>query len=103
MVATRGAERRGRPHCGPSPQHWPEGGSGDEAEKRQEGEVHEENDGLRAQTTPLPGVRPAPLSEEAGPQAAVTVGYVAAGPPSLVVALVAVHDLVDQASVQFLL
>ena len=72
-------------------------------EKRQEGEVHEENDGLRAQTTPLPGVRPAPLSEVARPEAAVTVGYVAAGPPSLVVALVAVHDHVDQASVQFLL
>ena len=72
-------------------------------EERQEGEVHEENDGSRAQTTPLLGVRPAPLSEVAGPQAAVTVGYVAAGPPSLVVALVVVHDHVDQASVQFLL
>ena len=71
-------------------------------EERQEGEVHEENDGSRAQTTPLPGVRPAPLSEVAGPQAAVTVGYVAAGPPSLVVALVS--DMVhDDASVQFLL
>ena len=62
-------------------------------EERQEGEVHEEYDGLRAQTTPLPGVRPAPLSEVAGPQAAVTVGYVAAGPSSLVVALLAVHDM----------
>ena len=29
-------------------------------EERQEGEVHEENDGLRAQTTPLLGTRPAP-------------------------------------------
>ena len=57
-------------------------------EERQEGEVHVENDGSRAQTTPLPGMRPAPLSEVAGPQAAVTVGYVAAGPPSLVVVLV---------------
>ena len=43
---------------------------------------------LRAQTTPSRGV-----FEVAGPQAAVTVGYVAAGPPSLVVALVAAHDL----------
>ena len=68
-------------------------------EEWQEGKVHEENDGLRA----LAGVRPAPLSEVAGPQAAVTVGHVAAGPPSLVVVLVAVHDHVDQASVQFLL
>ena len=32
-----------------------------------------------------------------------TVGYVAAGPPSLVVSLVAEHDHVDQAMVQFLL
>ena len=29
------------------------------------------------------GMRPTPLSEVAGPQATVTVGYVAAGPPSL--------------------
>ena len=36
-------------------------------EERQEGEVHEENDGLWVETTPLPGVRPAPLSEVAGP------------------------------------
>ena len=34
---------------------------------------------------------------------AVTVGYVAAAPPSLVVSLVAEHDNVDQATVQFLL
>ena len=54
-------------------------------EVRQEGEVHEENDGLRAQTTPLSGVRPAHLPEVAAPQAAVTVGYVAAGDPSLAV------------------
>ena len=57
----------------------------------------------RTQITPPPGSRPAPLSDVAGLQAAVTVGYVAAGPPSLVLALVAVHDHVDQASVQFLL
>ena len=27
-------------------------------EEQQEGEVHEENDALRSQTTPLPGARP---------------------------------------------
>ena len=60
---------------------------------------HEENDGLRAQTTPLPGAR---LPEDAGPQAAVTVGYVAAGAPSLAVVLVS--DMMhDDATVQFLL
>ena len=37
-------------------------------EERQEGEVHEENDGLRAQTTPLPETRPAPLPVVAGSQ-----------------------------------
>ena len=50
------------------------------------------NDGLRAQMTRSPGT-----------QAAVTVGYVAAGAPSLVVALVAAHDGLDDATVQFLL
>ena len=37
-------------------------------EERQEGEVHEENDGPRAQTTPLPRTRPAPLPVVAGSQ-----------------------------------
>ena len=50
---------------------------------RQEGEVHETHNALRSQTTPLPGKRPAPLSEVTGPQAAVTNGYVAAGVPLL--------------------
>ena len=50
---------------------------------RQEGEVHETHNALRSQTTPLPGKRPAPLSEVTGPQAAVTDGYVAAGVPLL--------------------
>ena len=72
-------------------------------EEQQEEVEFESHVGLRAQITPPPGSRPAPLSEVAGPQAAVTVGYVAVGPPSLVVALVAVHDHVDQATVQFLL
>ena len=39
-------------------------------EERQEGEVLEEYDGLRAQTTPLPGTRPAPLPVVAGSQGA---------------------------------
>ena len=39
-----------------------------ERRERQEGEVHEENDGPRAQTTPLPGTRPAPLPVVAGSQ-----------------------------------
>ena len=72
-------------------------------EQQEEAEFETHAAGLRAQVTPPPGSRPALLSEVAGPQAAVTVGCVAAGPPSLVVALVAVHDHVDQASVQFLL
>ena len=47
-------------------------------------------------------MRPAPLPEVAGPQAAVTVGYVAAVAPSL--AVVPVSDLLhDDATVQFLL
>ena len=37
----------------------------------------------REQKRPPPGERPAPLSEVAGPQAAVTVVYVAAGVPLL--------------------
>ena len=56
----------------------------------------------RGQEQPPPGVRPAPLSEVAGPQAVVTVGCVAAVAPSLAVVLVA--DLLhDDATVQFLL
>ena len=48
-----------------------------------EEEVREVNDALEGQKRPPPGTRPAPLSEVAGPQAAVTVGYVAAGGASL--------------------
>ena len=66
------------------------------SEEQQEEVEHETHDGLRAQNTPPPGTRP-PWVE------AVTVGYVAAAPPSLVVSLVAEHDNVDQATVQFLL
>ena len=65
-------------------------------------EAHEQYYAPRRQEQPPPGVRPAPLSEVAGPQAAVTVGYVAAVAPSLPVVLVA--DLLhDDATVQFLL
>ena len=44
-----------------------------------EEEVREVNDALEGLKRPPPAERPAPLSEVAGPQAAVTVGYVAAG------------------------
>ena len=62
------------------------------------------NDSPRAQNTPPPGLRPGVL-QDPGPRwdEAVTVCYVAAAPPSLVVSLVAEHDHVDQATVQFLL
>ena len=49
-----------------------------------EGEVHEQQDGSRAQKRLLPGTRPEPLPEVAEPQVgAVTVGYVAAPGPLL--------------------
>ena len=49
-------------------------------------------------------MRPAPLSEVAGPQLeAATGGYVAAGSLSLVVAAVAVHDGLDHATDQIFL
>ena len=65
-------------------------------------EAHVPHFAPRGQEQPPPGVRPAPLSEVAGPQAAVTVGYVAAVAPSL--AVVPVSDLLhDDATVQFLL
>ena len=67
-----------------------------------EEEVREVYDALEGQKRPPPGMRPAPLPEVAGPQAAVTVGYVAAGAPSL--AEVPVSDMMhDDATVQFLL
>ena len=65
-------------------------------------EAHEQYYAPRGQEQPPPGVRPAPLPEVAGPQAAVTVGYVAAVAPSLAVVLVS--DMMhDDATVQFLL
>ena len=64
----------------------------------------EEHAGLRAQNTPPPGSRPGVLKDPGPPWVeAVTVGYVAAGAPSLVVASVAAHDGLDDATVQFLL
>ena len=68
-----------------------------------EEEVRELNDALEGQKRPPLGERPAPLSEVAGPQAAVTVGYVAAGASSLGVPPVGAHDGLDDATVQFLL
>ena len=65
-------------------------------------EAHEQYYAPRGQEQPPPGVRTAPLSEVAGPQAAVAVGYVAAVAPSLAVVLVS--DLMHGgATVQFLL
>ena len=64
----------------------------------------EEHAGLRAQNIPPPGSRPGVLKDPGPPWVeAVTVGYVAAGAPSLVVASVAAHDGLDDATVQFLL
>ena len=73
--------------------------------EEQEEEVEDEtHHGLRAPTTPPLGLRLAPPSEVPGRQVeAATVGYVAAGAPSLVVAPVAAHDGMEQATVQFLL
>ena len=62
-------------------------------------EAHEQHNAPRGQEQPPPGERPAPLSEAAGPQAAVTGGHVAAGAPSLFVAPVAEHDGFDDATV----
>ena len=65
-------------------------------------EAHEQYYAPRGQEQPPLGVRPAPLPEVAGPQAAVTFGYVAAVAPSL--AVVRELDLLhDDATAQFLL
>ena len=68
-----------------------------------EGEVHEKHDGLRAQKRPLPGTRPAPVAEVAGPQVrADTVGYVAAVRPQLVGHRLKGDDGIDGTAVRFL-
>ena len=56
---------------------------GPKTDRAVEEEVREEHVALEGQKRPPPGERPAPLSEVAGPQAAVTVGYVAADVPRL--------------------
>ena len=68
-------------------------------------EVHETHNASRSQTTPLPGKRPAPLSEVTGPQAAVTDGYVAAGVPLLGVPSLADSsaEAIDGSTLSFLL
>ena len=76
---------------------------GPKTDRAVEEEVREVNDALEGQKRPPPGERPAPLPEVAGPQAAVTVGCVAAETPSLVVAPVAEHDGLDDATIQYLL
>ena len=74
------------------------------SEEQQEEVEHETYDGPRALDTPPPGTRPGVLQDPGPPWVeAVTVGYVAAGAPSLVVAPVAAHDELDTASVQYLL
>ena len=75
---------------------------GPKTDRAVEEEVREVNDALEGQKRPPPGMRPAPLPEVAGPQAAVTVGYVAAGAPSLTVVLVS-DDRIDDAALRFLL
>ena len=87
--------------CGVGPELH-EAPRGPKTDRAVEEEVRELNDALEGQKRPPPGVRPAPLPEVAGPQVAVTVGYVAAVAPSL--AVVRELDLLhDDATVQFLL
>ena len=70
-----------------------------------EEEVREVYDALEGQKRPPPGKRPAPLSEVAGPHAAVTVGYVAAGVPLLDAPSMASPsaDAIDESTLSFLL
>ena len=56
---------------------------GPKTDRAVEEEVRVEHVALEGQKRPPPGERPAPLSEVAGPEAAVTVGYVAAAVPRL--------------------
>ena len=77
--------------------------AGTEDSGNREGEVHEKHDGLRAQKRLLQGERPAPLSEVAGRQAVVTVVYVAAPVPLLVVPSMAGGDSVDGITLKFFL
>ena len=78
---------------------------GPKMDRAVEEEVREVNDALEGQKRPPPGVRPAPLSEVAGPQAAVTVGYVAAGVPLLGAPSMASPsaEAIDESTLSFLL
>ena len=74
------------------------------ATRAREGEVHEKHDGLRAQKRPLPGTRLEPPEEVSEPQlGAVTVGYVTAPEPLLVVPSMAGGDSVDGIALKVLL
>ena len=94
VVATRAADRHGCPRHGPS------------VETRREEEVEvelETHAGQRAQTTPPLGAQPAPLFEVAGPQAAVTVGYVAAAVLCLTPVVMEQEAAQDDSTVAWLL
>ena len=69
-----------------------------------EEEVRKVNDALEGQKRPPPGMRPAPLPEVAGPQAAVTGGYVAAGATLLGALLLADSsaEVIDGSTLSFL-
>ena len=71
----------------------------------EEEEVHEAYVVSREQKRPPRGERPAPLSEVAGPQAAVTVGYVAASVPLLGAPSMASPsaETIDESTLSFLL
>ena len=71
----------------------------------EEEEVHEAYVVPREQKRPPRGERPAPLSEVAGPQSAVTVGYVAAGVPLLGAPSMASPsaEAIDESTLSFLL
>ena len=68
-----------------------------------EGEVRETYDALRRLKAPLPGKHPGVLKEPEVQLEAVTVGYVAAGAPRLVVASLAGGDEVDATTTKYLL
>ena len=72
-------------------------------EEQQEEVEQDTYEGPRAQSTPPPRARPGVLKDPGPPWVeAVTVGYVAAGAPSLSVVLVS-DDRIDDATLQFLL
>ena len=71
-------------------------------EQKEEVEL-ETHAGLRAQTTPPPGAWLAPLSEVAGPQAAGTGGYVAAGVFRLSLVVMGQEAAHDDSTVAWLL